>query len=55
MSEDIVPPWPLLQILIAIAWILPEQKLVPQKDLADLAFRESRKREQVKYFENNLF
>ncbi|KMZ56151.1 Alpha/beta-Hydrolases superfamily protein [Zostera marina] len=49
MSEDIVPPWPLLQILIAIAWILPEQKLVPQKDLADLAFRESRKREQCSF------
>lgn len=42
-----VPPWPLDQILIGMANLLPKQKLVPQKDLAELAFKDVKKREQV--------
>ena len=47
MAEDVVPPWPLQQVLICIAKILPREKLVPQKDLAEMAFKEKRKQEQV--------
>lgn len=42
-----VPPWPLAQILIGMARLLPKQKLVPQKDLAELAFKDVKKRQQV--------
>lgn len=42
-----VPPKLLAQILIGIANVLPKLKLVPQKDLAVAAFRESKKREMV--------
>lgn len=47
IDDDLVPPWLLTQVLIGMAKFLPKQKLVPQKDLADLAFREAKKREQV--------
>ena len=47
MAEDVVPPWPLQQVLICIAKILPRGKLVPQKDLAEMAFKEKKKQEQV--------
>lgn len=49
MAEDVVPPWPLQQILICIAKILPREKLVPQKDLAEMAFKEQKKRDQCSY------
>ena len=42
-----VPPWPLDQILIGLANLFPKQKLVPQKDLAELAFKDVKKRQQV--------
>ena len=47
MSEDVVPAWPVQQVLIFLAKLLPKEKLVPQKDLAELAFKEEGKREQV--------
>ncbi|KAH6803692.1 alpha/beta-Hydrolases superfamily protein [Perilla frutescens var. frutescens] len=49
MAGDVVPPWPLAQILIGMAKLLPKQKLVPQKDLAELAFQDVKKREQTAY------
>lgn len=49
MADDVVPPWPLQQILICMAKILPRAKLVPQKDLAEMAFKEPKKREQCCY------
>lgn len=52
------PPWLLAQILIGIAKFLPKQKLVPQKDLAEMAFKELDKREMVcfsPFFCNRLF
>ncbi|XP_054783494.1 caffeoylshikimate esterase-like isoform X2 [Prosopis cineraria] len=47
IADDMTPPWLLTQILIGVANVLPKQKLVPQKDLAEAAFRELKKRELV--------
>lgn len=47
IADDVIPPWPVQQIMILMATILPKLKLVPQKALAELAFREEKKREQV--------
>ncbi|XP_009629754.1 caffeoylshikimate esterase-like isoform X2 [Nicotiana tomentosiformis] len=49
LADDMVPPWLVTQILIGIAKFLPKQKLVPQQDLAELAFRDVKKREQAAY------
>nr|GLL26353.1 caffeoylshikimate esterase [Ipomoea trifida] len=49
IDDDLVPPWLLTQVLIGMAKFLPKRKLVPQKDLADLAFREAKKRQQAVY------
>ncbi|XP_057436554.1 caffeoylshikimate esterase-like isoform X2 [Lotus japonicus] len=49
IADDMVPPKLLAQILIGIANVLPKLKLVPQKDLAVAAFRESKKREMTAY------
>ncbi|KAL3813253.1 hypothetical protein ACJIZ3_014521 [Penstemon smallii] len=49
IADDVVPPWLVTQILIGMAKLFPKRKLVPQKDLAELAFRDSKKREQAAY------
>ncbi|CAI9110679.1 OLC1v1010748C4 [Oldenlandia corymbosa var. corymbosa] len=49
IADDITPPWLVKQVLIGIAKLLPKQKLVPQKDLADLACREKKKRYAMDY------
>ncbi|KAK4410193.1 Caffeoylshikimate esterase [Sesamum angolense] len=49
IAEDMVPPWLVTQILIGVAKVLPKHKLVPQKDLAELAFRDVKKRQQTAY------
>lgn len=49
IADDVTPSWPLKQILIGIAHIFPKQKLVPQKDLAELAFRDMKKRKMAAY------
>ncbi|KAL1536912.1 acylglycerol lipase [Salvia divinorum] len=49
IADEMVPPWPLDQILIGLAKLFPKQKLVPQKDLAELAFKEVKKRQQTAY------
>ncbi|KAI4346879.1 hypothetical protein L6164_007742 [Bauhinia variegata] len=49
IADDMVPPWIVAQILIGVANLLPKTKLVPQKDLAEAAFRELKKREQTAY------
>ena len=41
------PPVLLTQILICLAKIFPKMKLVPQKDLAEAAFRDLKKKEMV--------
>ncbi|XP_047957130.1 caffeoylshikimate esterase-like isoform X2 [Salvia hispanica] len=49
LADEMVPPWPLDQILIGLANLFPKQKLVPQKDLAELAFKDVKKRQQTAY------
>ncbi|XP_057809590.1 caffeoylshikimate esterase-like [Salvia miltiorrhiza] len=49
IADDMVPPWLVTQILTGMAKLLPRLKLVPQKDLAELAFRDERKRKQTVY------
>lgn len=47
------PPWLVTQILTGMAKLLPKLKLVPLKDLAELAFKDEKKREQVGVFPLN--
>ncbi|KAG2538788.1 hypothetical protein PVAP13_9NG359514 [Panicum virgatum] len=49
IADDVVPPWPVRQVLIFMAKLLPKEKLVPQKDLAELAFKEKKKQEQCSF------
>ncbi|EYU34400.1 hypothetical protein ABFS82_12G032000 [Erythranthe guttata] len=49
IADDMVPPWILTQILSGMAKLLPKQKLVPHKDLAELAFKVVKNREQTAY------
>lgn len=42
IADEMYPPFILTQILITLAKVLPQSKLVPQKDLADMAFREKK-------------
>ncbi|KAK7316188.1 hypothetical protein VNO77_35008 [Canavalia gladiata] len=49
IADDMVPPKLLTRILIGVANVLPKRKLVPQKDLAEAAFRELKKKEQTAY------
>ncbi|XP_010549925.1 PREDICTED: caffeoylshikimate esterase-like [Tarenaya hassleriana] len=49
IADDMVPPRLLKQILIGLANVLPKRKLVPQKDLADAAFRDIGKRKLAPY------
>nr|DAD35363.1 TPA_asm: hypothetical protein HUJ06_006003 [Nelumbo nucifera] len=49
IAEDMVPPWLVKQILIGVAKILPKEKLVPQKDMAEMAFRDLNKRKLTSY------
>ncbi|KAF1877438.1 hypothetical protein Lal_00040153 [Lupinus albus] len=49
IADDMVPPKWLTKILIGMASVLPKHKLVPQKDLAEAAFREPKKKDQAAY------
>ncbi|CAL9128886.1 unnamed protein product [Musa textilis] len=49
ISDEIMPPWPVKQFLVAMAKLLPEKKIVPLKDLGELAFRDRTKLEQASY------
>ncbi|KAG6396632.1 hypothetical protein SASPL_142787 [Salvia splendens] len=44
ISDEMKPPVPLQQVLIFLSKLMPQAKLVPQKDIADLAFRELSKK-----------
>ncbi|KAK7272915.1 hypothetical protein RIF29_13957 [Crotalaria pallida] len=48
-ADDMVPPKFLTQILIGIANVFPKLKIVPQKDLAEAAFRDLKKKEMTAY------
>nr|WGU11331.1 caffeoyl shikimate esterase 1 [Crinum x powellii] len=49
MSDDVVPAWAVQQFLIGVAKFLPRRKLVPHRDLAEMAFKDVRKREMCAY------
>ncbi|KAM7516299.1 hypothetical protein LguiA_005882 [Lonicera macranthoides] len=49
IADDMVPAWVVTQVLIGVAKVLPKQKLVPQKDFRELAFRDSRKKDLATY------
>lgn len=49
ISKEMSPPVPLQKILIFLSNLLPQAKLVPQKDLAELAFRETKKKQMAPY------
>ncbi|KAL9671473.1 hypothetical protein QQ045_009041 [Rhodiola kirilowii] len=43
IADDVTPSWLVQQFLIGVANFLPKTKLVPQKDLAEMAFRDPKK------------
>ncbi|PKA61454.1 hypothetical protein AXF42_Ash014371 [Apostasia shenzhenica] len=49
IAEDVTPPAAILGALSLLSYVLPEAKLFPQKDLGDLAFRDSNKRKMAEY------
>lgn len=49
IADDVVPSWPVTQFLIGISKLLPKRKLIPQRDIGDMAFKDLKKREQCKY------
>ncbi|XP_068643546.1 caffeoylshikimate esterase-like [Aristolochia californica] len=49
IADDIVPPWLVKQFLIHVAKLLPKGKLVPQKDIAEMAFKDLKKRKLAAY------
>ncbi|KAI8539120.1 hypothetical protein RHMOL_Rhmol09G0156200 [Rhododendron molle] len=49
ISEDVTPPEPAVKALTLLSRVLPKAKLVPQKDLAELVFRELKKRKMASY------
>uniref|UniRef100_A0A6N2K861 Serine aminopeptidase S33 domain-containing protein n=1 Tax=Salix viminalis TaxID=40686 RepID=A0A6N2K861_SALVM len=49
IADDMTPPWLLTQMLIGVANFLPKHKLVPQKDLAQAAFRDPKHRNLTAY------
>lgn len=49
IADDVVPPWAVKKLLLGVARVLPKLKLVPQKDLADMAFRDPKKKPLTSY------
>lgn len=49
IAEDVTPPQQVLQALRLLSRFLPKQKLFPQKDISELAFRELKKRKMAVY------
>ncbi|KAK1386951.1 Caffeoylshikimate esterase [Heracleum sosnowskyi] len=49
IAEEVMPPAPIANALIMLAKVLPKAKLVPQQDLAELAFRDVNKRKLASY------
>lgn len=49
IADDMVPPWAVAQVLIGVSKFFPKYKLVPQKDLAEAAFRDLKYRELTAY------
>ena len=49
ISNDVRPPEAVVKALTLMSKCLPKAKLFPQKDLAELAFRELKKRKMVSF------
>ncbi|KAK9048325.1 hypothetical protein SSX86_032712 [Deinandra increscens subsp. villosa] len=49
IADDVVPPWAVKKLLVGVAKVLPKYKLVPQKDLGDMAFRDPEKKPLTSY------
>ncbi|OVA04983.1 Alpha/beta hydrolase fold-1 [Macleaya cordata] len=49
IAEDMVPPMGVKQLLIAVANVLPKSKLVPEKDIGEMAFRDLEKKKLTQY------
>ncbi|OMO62207.1 Alpha/beta hydrolase-1 [Corchorus capsularis] len=49
IADDMTPPEPLVKVLTFLSNVMPTAKLVPQKDLAELAFRDPKKKEMAEY------
>ncbi|XP_022725007.1 caffeoylshikimate esterase-like [Durio zibethinus] len=49
IEDDVTPSEPVLKFLTLLAKVMPTAKLVPQKDLAELMFREPRKQKMAVY------
>lgn len=49
IAEDMTPPVLLQKVLIFVSNVTPQAKIVPTKDLAELAFREFKKRKLAPY------
>ena len=47
IAEAMYPPWYLVQIMIALAHVIPKAKLVPHTDIAAIGFRDEEKRHRV--------
>ena len=47
IADSMYPPWILVQILVALSWIIPKAKLVPGNDIAAIGFRDQEKRKLV--------
>ncbi|KAL6010875.1 hypothetical protein ACLOJK_001317 [Asimina triloba] len=49
VQEDVTPPEPAIKVITLLSKVVPEARLVPQKDLAELAFRDPIKRKMAYY------
>jgi alpha-beta hydrolase superfamily lysophospholipase len=47
IADSMYPPWYLVQIMIALAHIIPKAKLVTNRDIAEIGFRDLVKRKRV--------
>lgn len=50
IADAMYPPWYLVQIMIALAHVIPKAKLVPHTDIAEIGFRNLEKRNRVSLF-----
>ncbi len=47
IADSMYPPWYLVQIMIALAHIIPKAKLVTHRDIAEFGFKDLVKRKRV--------
>lgn len=52
IADDVTPSKPVLNFLTFLSKVMPTAKLVPQKDLAELMFRDPRKKKMVCFLQS---